>query len=130
VLADARPRYSPSSLGGGMLFGWSFLDPVMGIVALVDRRSVARQPPACGAEDHGHVEEEVRRVIATLTDHEIADLHVWRIGPASRACILSVVSHTPLAVEAYRQKLSVIHGLDHITIEINHCRDNGCRTQI
>jgi Co/Zn/Cd efflux system component len=119
-----------------MLFGWSFLDPAMGIVGalLVGRWAIGLVRDSAGvlldAEDHGHVEEEVRRVIATLTDHEIADLHVWRIGPASRACILSLVSHAPLAVEEYRQRLSEIHGLDHITIEINHCRDDRCRTQI
>jgi hypothetical protein len=28
-------------------------------------------------------------------------------------------------VEDYRQRLSVIDGLDHVTIEVNHCR--GCQ---
>lgn len=58
-------------------------------------------------------------------DHEIADLHVWRIGPASRACILSLVSHAPLTVDRYRQLLAGIAGLDHVTIEINQCRRCG-----
>ena len=35
--------------------------------------------------------------------------------------------HAPLAVEEYRRRLAAIAGLDHVTIEINHCRDDGCQ---
>lgn len=129
VLADALTSVlAIVALGGGMLFGWSFLDPVMGIVgALVVGRwawSLARDSAGMllDAEDHGQVAAEVRELVATLPDHEVADLHLWRIGPASRACIISLVSHAPLTVEEYRQRLSVIDGLDHVTIEINQCR--------
>jgi len=134
VLADALTSVlAIVALGGGMLFGWRFLDPAMGIVGaiLVGRWAIGLARDSAGvlldAEDHGQVAAEIKRIIESEPDHEVADLHVWRVGPASRACILSVVSHTPLAVEAYRQKLAVIHGLDHITIEINHCRDDRCR---
>ncbi|MEW6512599.1 MAG: CDF family Co(II)/Ni(II) efflux transporter DmeF [Pseudomonadota bacterium] len=129
VLADALTSVlAIVALGGGMLFGWSFLDPVMGIIGafLVGRWAIGLARDSAGvlldAEDHGHVAHEIEAVIAALPDHEIADLHLWRIGPASRACILSLVTHAPLALETYRQQLAGIHGLDHITIEINHCR--------
>lgn len=129
VLADALTSVlAITALGGGMLFGWSFLDPVMGIVGalLVGRWAVGLMRDSAGmlldAEDHGTVAEEIVRLITALPDHEIADLHVWRIGPASRACIVSLVSHAPLAIEDYRQRLAGIAGLDHVTIEINHCR--------
>ena len=132
VLADALTSVlAIVALGGGMLFGWSFLDPVMGIVGavLVGRWSIGLARDSAGvlldAEDHGHVAEEIRRIIESEPDHEIADLHVWRVGPASRACILSLVTHAPQPIEAYRQKLASIAGLDHITIEINHC--SACR---
>ena len=128
-LADALTSVlAITALGGGMLFGWSFLDPAMGIVGaiLVGRWAIGLARDSAGmlldAEDHGHVAHEIEEVIATLPDHEIADLHLWRIGPASRACIVSLVTHAPLALEAYRQQLAGIHGLDHITIEINQCR--------
>lgn len=133
VLTDALTSVlAIVALGGGMLFGWSFLDPLMGIVGafLVGRWAIGLVRDSAGvlldAEDHGRVAEEIRRIVETEPDHEIADLHVWRVGPASRACIVSLVTHAPLAIETYRRKLSAIHGLDHITIEINHCRD--CRT--
>lgn len=129
VLADALTSVlAIVALGGGMLFGWAFLDPAMGIVGalVVGRWAWALVRDSAGvlldAEDHGHVAAEVREILAALPDHEIADLHLWRIGPASRACILSLVSHAPLTVEEYRARLAVIHGLDHVTIEINQCR--------
>ncbi|MEW6165750.1 MAG: CDF family Co(II)/Ni(II) efflux transporter DmeF [Pseudomonadota bacterium] len=134
VLADALTSVlAIVALGGGLLFGWTYLDPVMGIVGalVVGRWAVGLARDSAGvlldAEDHGHVAGEIRGIIATLPDHEIADLHLWRIGPASRACILSLVSHAPLTLEAYRRQLSVIEGLDHVTIEINQCRT--CRTE-
>ena len=129
VLADALTSVlAIVALGGGLLFGWAFLDPLMGIVgALVIGRwafGLARDSASVllDAEDHGEVADEIGRIVAALPDHEIADLHLWRIGPASRACILSLVSHAPLPVEAYRERLAVVRGLDHVTIEINQCR--------
>jgi len=134
VLADALTSVlAIVALGGGMLFGWSFLDPLMGIVGaiLVGRWAFGLARDSAGmlldAEDHGHVVHEIEAVIAALPDHEIADLHLWRIGPASRACIVSLVTHAPLALETYRQQLAGIRGLDHVTIEINHCR--ACRSE-
>jgi len=133
VLADALTSVlAIAALGGGMLFGWSILDPLMGIVGaiVVGRWAWGLASDSAGllldAEDHGHVAHEIGKIIDALPDHEIADLHLWRIGPASRACIVSLVTHTPLTVECYRQKLAAIHGLDHVTIEINHCRE--CKT--
>lgn len=129
VVADALTSVlAIVALGGGLLFGWAFLDPLMGLVGavVVGRWAWGLARDSAGvlldAEDHGPVAAAVAAAIAQLPDHEIADLHVWRIGPASRACILSVVSHAPLAVEAYRERLAVIAGLDHVTIEINQCR--------
>lgn len=129
VLADALTSVlAIVALGGGMLFGWAFLDPLMGLVGalVVGRWAWGLAKDSAGvlldAEDHGHVAAEVRELIAALPDHEVADLHLWRIGPASRACILSLVSHAPLAVEEYRARLAAVQGLDHVTIEINQCR--------
>lgn len=133
VLADALTSVlAIAALGGGMLFGWRFLDPLMGIVGalLVGRWAWGLVQDSAGvlldAEDHGQVAAEIRRTIESLPDHDVADLHVWRVGPASRACIVSLVSHAPLAVEDYRQRLRAIDGLDHVTVEINQCR--ACTT--
>ncbi len=133
VLADALTSVlAIVALGGGLLYGWNFLDPVMGLVgaAVVSRWAwgLARDSARVllDAEDHGEVAARVRRSIESLPDHEVADLHLWRVGPASRACILSLVSHCPHPAEFYRQRLAGIEGLDHLTVEINQCREAGC----
>lgn len=134
VLADALTSVlAIVALAGGMLYGWRFLDPLMGLVgaALVGRWAwgLARDSAEVllDAEDHGRVAGEVRRLIEAIPDHEVADLHLWRVGPASRACILSLVTHQPRPAEYYRQVLAEIPGLDHLTVEINHCRDARCQ---
>ena len=136
VLADALTSVlAIAALAGGMLFGWQFLDPVMGLVgaALVSRWAwaLARDSAAAllDAEDHGGTESAVRRIIDALPDHEVADLHLWRVGPASRACILSLVTHHPRPTAHYRQLLAAVDGLDHVTVEINECREVRCRAE-
>jgi cation diffusion facilitator family transporter len=134
VLADALTSVlAIVALAGGLVYGWNFLDPLMGLVgaALVGRWAwgLARDGAEVllDAEDHGQAEAEVRRIIEALPDHEVADLHIWRVGPASRACILSLVSHSPYPAEHYRQLLADIRGLDHLTVEINQCHAESCR---
>jgi cation diffusion facilitator family transporter len=134
VLTDAMTSMlAIVALGGGMLYGWNFLDPAMGLIgsAVVARWAwgLARDSAwvLLDAEDHSTVAAEVRRLIEAQPDHQVADLHLWRIGPASRACILSLVTHSPQPSEYYRQLLARIPGIDHLTVEINQCRDERCR---
>lgn len=134
VLADALTSVAAIvALAGGMVFGWSLLDPLMGLVgaAVVARWAygLAREGAAVllDAEDHGAVASEVRRLLEAEPDHGVADLHLWRVGPASRACIVSLVTHTPRPAEYYRERLAGIPGIDHVTVEIHHCRDDRCR---
>lgn len=136
VLADALTSVlAIVALAGGMLYGWRFLDPLMGLVgaALISRWAwgLARDSAKVllDAEDHGEMAAEVRRIIESLPDHQVADLHLWRIGPASLACILSLVSHDPHPADYYRQLLSQVAGLDHLTLEINQCRNAACQSQ-
>lgn len=134
VLADALTSVlAIVALGGGMLYGWRFLDPLMGLVgaAVISRWAwgLAQDSAAVllDAEDHGAVALAVRQRIESLDDHQVADLHVWRIGPASRACIVSLVSHAPRPLTEYRRLLAEIPSLDHITVEIHQCIDAACR---
>ncbi len=137
VLADALTSLlAIVALAGGMVYGWAFLDPLMGLVgaAVISRWAwgLARDSAAVllDAEDHSAVASEVRRVIESEPDHEVADLHLWRIGLASRACIVSIVSHAPGPVEHYRDRLAGIAGLDHVTVEIHQCRDARCLVSV
>jgi cation diffusion facilitator family transporter len=134
VLADAlTSMLAVAALAGGLIFGWRMLDPLMGLAgaAVVGRWAWGL---ACDsgnvlldAEDHGEVAAEVRRLIEAEEDHRVTDLHVWRIGAASRACIVSLATHVPRPTEYYRQRLSAIPGLDHVTVEVNGCGEEACR---
>lgn len=133
VLADALTSVlAITALGGGMLFGWGFLDPLMGLVgALVVGRwawglAATSAHVLLDAEDHSHAAERVRSIIEAQSDHEVADLHLWRVGQASRACILSLVTHHPRPVTYYRQLLAGISGVDHLTVEVHHCLNREC----
>jgi hypothetical protein len=49
-------------------------------------------------------------------------LHVWRVGTASYACALTVVTHdAALTPTTVRQWLSVHEEFVHATIEIHAC---------
>jgi Co/Zn/Cd efflux system component len=90
------------ALAGGWLYGWSWLDPVMGIVGAVVVAAWAKNLIAETAKvlldremDHPVV-DEIREVIAeqgAASHTMIADLHVWRVGKASYACALGLVTH-------------------------------------
>jgi cation diffusion facilitator family transporter len=132
VIADAATSLlAIVALVGGMAFGWKWLDPIMGIVGAM---LVARW--AWGLlRDTGRVlldremdhplAAEIRDVVATLDQTKstrIADLHLWRVGKAKYACILSLVTHdaglTPARIKA---DLSEYDELAHVTVEIYQC---------
>ncbi len=132
VIADAATSVlAIVALGGGMLFGWNWLDPVMGIVGaiLVARwawgllRDTSRV--LLDREMDNPVTAEIPEAVADL-DHggstRIADLHLWRVGKARFACILSLVTHdagmTPDRVKA---RLREHEELAHVTVEVNRC---------
>lgn len=134
VVADAFTSVlAILALGGGMLWGLSFLDPLMGIVGAIvigrwawlllrDTSTVLLD-----AQPSPRMEADVRSAIAALPDHEVADLHLWRIGPDSLACIVSLVSHAPRPVHEYRALLARLPGLDHVTVEVHRCSDPRCQ---
>ena len=131
VLADAlTSMLAVVALAGGMLYGWRMLDPLMGLAgaAVVGRWAwgLARDSGnvLLDAEDHGDVADRIRRMIEAEPDHEVADLHVWRIGTASRACIVSLVAHAPHPAGYYRRRLAALPGLAHVTVEVSQCAED------
>lgn len=128
VLADAMTSVTALiALTCGMFLGWVWMDPLMGIVGSVvigvwsygllrDSSKVLLD-----AEDNALQKEAVCKALGETGDVDIADLHFWRVGTASHACIVSLVAHDPKPLEFYKAALSCISGLEHITVEINHC---------
>ena len=125
VLADALTSVlaiAALSLGG--LFGWSFLDPAMGIVgAFVIARwswSLMRDTGAILLDynrDENDLAPEIRDIVEAEGAH-VQDLHLWYLGPGHHAAIVSLVSERPEPVAYYREKLARVHGLSHLTVEV------------
>lgn len=125
VLADALTSVlAIAALLLGSLYGWNWMDPAMGIVGgLVIARwswGLMRDTGAVLLDylpPHEDLPQEIRDIIESGGD-EIVDLHVWQLGPGHHAAIVSVRSSAPLTVAAYKAKLSAIHDLSHVTVEV------------
>ena len=130
VLADAATSVlAIVALVGGLLWGWSWLDPVMGIVGAVLVAVWARNLIAETAvvlldrEMHHPVVAEIREVVEahSETGHtRLSDLHVWRVGKRVYSCALTVVTTDPSLTPALlRQRLGVHEEIVHATIEVH-----------
>jgi len=133
VLADAATSVlAIVALAGGWVYGWSWLDPVTGIVGAILvgiwATGLLRESGRAllDAEMDAPVAAEIRAAIADLTvPAEIHDLHVWRVGKGSYACILSVASPGPLTPDDVRARLAVHAEIVHVTAEVNVVSKSG-----
>lgn len=125
VLADALTSVlAIAALLLGSLYGWLWLDPAIGIVgALVIARWSWGLIRDAGATllDYIPEGEDLPEEISEIIEKEggeIADLHVWQLGPGQHGAIVSIVTATPKAPSYYRKKLAAIHDLSHVTVEV------------
>jgi cation diffusion facilitator family transporter len=130
VLADAATSVlAIAALAGGMVFGWAWLDPVMGlagaVLVAVWAKGLLRDSSRVllDAEMDHPVVEEIREALATQPewgrDTRILDLHVWRVGKGSYACILALAGPNPgLTAPSVRQCLAIHEEIVHLTVEI------------
>jgi cation diffusion facilitator family transporter len=129
VLADAATSVlAIAALGGGLLWGAAWLDPVMGLAgaALVTAWAVGLLRDTgrvlLDAEMDAPVVAEVREVIERgEVPARIVDLHVWRVGRGQYACVLSLVTTAPVGAEFFRRALAVHEELVHVTVEVDRC---------
>lgn len=130
VAADAATSVlAIIALAGGLLWGWAWLDPAMGIVGAVlvavwawnlirDTSNVLLD-----REMNHPVVDEIRSVIAekATANTRMTDLHVWRVGKQSYACAMSLVTNDAgLTPNRVREWLAVHSEVAHLTIEIHH----------
>ncbi len=125
VLADAFTSIlAVVALFGGKVFGWSRLDPLMGLVgagviavwavglvrqagrALVDREM-----------DHP-LADAIRTTLEADGETRVTDLHIWRVGRGHFSAAVSVVSRSPHTADEYRARLACHKELIHLTIEV------------
>jgi cation diffusion facilitator family transporter len=132
VIGDAATSVlAITALAGGAIFGWSWLDPTMGLVGagvvgawafgllkgtsrvLLDREM---DDPIVG---------EIRDAVESPDaegETRVADLHVWRVGKSCFACALTVVTHDAAVTPArLRQRLAAHPEIAHATIEVHRC---------
>lgn len=117
------------ALVGGLLYGWSWLDPVMGIVgailvAIWAKGLLMETGKVLLDREMDHpVVEEIRDVIGQLGNSDeiqITDLHVWRVGKEAYACAISILTNSAtLTPEQVRDQLSLHEEIMHSTIEIH-----------
>jgi cation diffusion facilitator family transporter len=133
VVADAATSVlAIAALAGGWIYGWSWLDPVMGIVGGVLVGIWARNLLTDTGKilldremDHPVV-DEIREAVETgpeISGTRCTDLHVWRVGRGAYACAVSLVTHDPqLTAADVRKQLAVHEEIVHVTAEIQQCR--------
>jgi len=51
---------------------------------------------------------------------QLADLHLWRLGPGHLGAIVSVVTAKPREADYYRSRLARFTSLSHLTLEVTH----------
>ena len=111
------------ALGVGARTGWTWLDPLVGLVgaALVASFAVQLMRRAGGVlldlQADPALAAEVRR---RLEDGggRVTDLHLWRLGPGHLALIAQVAAPASLKVADYRARLADLPGLSHVTLEV------------
>ena len=111
-------------------FGWSWLDPVMGLVATLVilnwSWSLLRSAGAVllDASPDPRLASKIAARLETEGDR-ISDLHLWRVGPGHLAGIVSLVSDHPRTPSEYKQRLSDLPHLSHLTVEVEPCPGHG-----
>ena len=126
VLADAATSVlAIAALVIGLYTGWTWADPIVGIVG-----SLVIASWALGLiRDAGSVlldacaDQKLEGIIRSRLEasgDRVTDLHLWQVGPGHRAVVVSLVSNTPLAPGTYKQRLRDIRSLSHVTVEVEH----------
>ncbi|HEY2246428.1 MAG TPA: CDF family Co(II)/Ni(II) efflux transporter DmeF [Bradyrhizobium sp.] len=127
VVADAATSVlAIVALVTSMHFGWTWADPVVGIVGAAVIASWAvgliRSSGAVllDVNSDGKMEAAIRARLETRGDR-VTDLHLWQLGPGHRAAVVSLISDDPLPPSRYKRRLSGLHGLSHVTVEVERC---------
>jgi len=105
------------------LFGWLWIDPVVGMIGAV---VIANWAWGLIRDTGGilldmNADHDMSNAIRTaieMNGDRMADLHLWRLGPGHLGAIVSIVTDASRGVEFYRTKLSRFSALSHLTVEV------------
>lgn len=105
------------------LFGWMWLDPLAGIMGAIVIAAwsygLVRDTGAILLDmiPDRAMAEQVQAAVESEGD-ELADFHLWRLGPGHLGAILSIVTTHNHGADFYRAKLARFHSLSHVTVEL------------
>jgi len=132
VLADAfTSLLAIAALTLGKFFGWSWLDPIIGIVgslvvaqwAVGLIRTTSRI--LLDREMDAGVVGEIYEAIEQDGDAKVADLHLVRVGNSHYAVVLTVVADHPRNPDYYKVQIRIHEELAHISVEVHTCPDHA-----
>jgi cation diffusion facilitator family transporter len=133
VLADALTSLlAIVALTIGKIWGWIWLDPVMGLVgaAVIGRWAYGLLKDTGTMLLDGSADETtvaaIRQAIEEDADNRLTDLHVWHVGPAAYSAGLALVTHCPQHPDHYKNLLGHIPHLAHVLVEVNPCPGESC----
>ena len=105
------------------VFGWTWMDPLAGIVGACVIASwsygLVRDTGAIllDMNPDRRMADSLRAAVESEGD-KLADLHLWRLGPGHLGAILSIVTATQHGADYYRTKLARFRSLSHLTVEV------------
>ena len=130
VLADALTSVTAIvALLFGKYLGWSWMDPVMGIVgSLVIAKWSAGLLKETGRILLDRMPDEtlsksIAEAITRNTNDRVIDLHIWTIAPGKWSVILHVETDTQNAASHYKNLLARIDDFAHVTVEVGQSAD-------
>jgi cation diffusion facilitator family transporter len=124
VLADAAVSVLVIvGLTLGLLLGWSWMDPLVGLIGAVVTAAWAyaliRDTGAVLLDmtpDRG-MAERMRAIIENDGDR-LTDLHLWRLGPGHLGAIVAVATREQRGPDYYQALLTRFRALSHVTVEV------------
>ena len=105
-------------------FGWLWMDSLMGTVGafVIASWSFGLIRDSAGVlldmNPDQALEESIHGAVEAQGDR-LTDLHVWRLGPGDLGAIVAVESNHARSPEFYREKLSHLAMLSHVTMEVH-----------
>jgi cation diffusion facilitator family transporter len=104
-------------------FGWLWMDPLAGIVGAGVIASwsygLIRDTGAIllDMNPDPRMANNLRQAVESEGD-QLADLHLWRLGPGHLGGIISVITTQARGADYYRARLARFRSLSHLTIEV------------
>ena len=106
-------------------FGWLWVDPLAGIIGACVVASwsygLIRDTGAIllDMNPDRSMAGKLRQTVEREGD-QLADLHLWRLGPGHLGAIVSVVTAQPREADYYKSRLARFRSLSHVTVEVTH----------